>query len=119
MRISDVRVELMRHGYSGEAIDRMQVYHNLNPAVWKGFESCAKKLLAEGKRKIGAKLIAERLRWFREHDSAIMHAVNNNFTAMYARIFVAKYPQYRDRFELRATAGLRQGVQTSLELRCN
>lgn len=110
--------ELHRYGYDSDTIARFLAYHELHKWAWKIFESCALKLITAGKRHIGAKQIVEEIRYHQpEPRIGLTFKINNNYTALYARVFVIKYPQYRDRIELREVSGLKPEAQTSLELK--
>lgn len=81
-------------------------YHRANTQVWEWFEKFALEAALCGRR-IGAKAVAERVRW----EAAIERKdkefkLNNNFVAYYARIFCAKYEAYKNYFEFRETSGL-------------
>lgn len=77
-------------------------YHRDNPEVWKLYERFALEAIASG-NKIGSRAIAERVRWECSVSSKNDDfKVNNNYTASYAHIFMAKYPEHRGYFETRS-----------------
>jgi hypothetical protein len=77
-----------------------KIYDEENPIIWDKFESYALALINKGVEKYGAKSIVEVIR-FHFHVEGKPIQVNNNFTADYARKFVAKYPLYSNFFEFR------------------
>jgi len=80
-------------------------YHSGNPLLWKAFERFALDAANRGKR-IGAKAIMERVRWEAEIERGDEFKVCNSYTAYYARIFAAKYPQHSELFEFRPIKGV-------------
>lgn len=81
-------------------------FHKANPDVWKQFERFALEACRLG-LKYSAKAIMERVRWHCEVENNQEFKVNNNFTAYYARIFAAKYPEHSKIFEFREVKGLK------------
>ena len=68
------------------------------------FERFAKQLIEQfGYKRIGAKMIIERVRWECAINSKDKqgYKINNDYTAHYARLFIQNNPQYRDCFETR------------------
>lgn len=79
-----------------------EVFHRDNPYIFKLFEELALKAISKGKRKIGSKQIIEVIRWkIWVETEGEKYKINNNYTSRYGRLFVAKHPQYKDRFEFR------------------
>jgi len=70
-------------------------------ATWDLFEQFTFEALNAGRRRIGAKMIAERIRWETMLRKSGEYKFNNNLTAEYARRFMAKYPQFDGIFETR------------------
>jgi hypothetical protein len=114
---TQIITELKSYGYDQENIERFLAYHELHKWAWKAFESAALKLIDSGKTRIGAKAIAEQLRANQPEPKYGTFKFNNNYTAMYARVFVIKHPRFRDRFEFREISGLKPMTQTSLEFK--
>ena len=81
--------------------------HKESPEVWRYFEKFALEAIASGREHYGAKGIMERVRWHTEIEHGVDFKCNNNFTAYYARIFAAKYPEHAGFFEFREIRGLR------------
>lgn len=78
-------------------------FHVLHPQVYRLFEKFALQLIERGHKKLGAKMIMERIRWeittgSKDNDG---FKINNNYTAYYSRLFIKNNPQYRDYFEFR------------------
>lgn len=80
-------------------------YHQCRPEVWKAFEKFAKDLAATGRKHYGAKAIMERVRWHIEVESNGEFKICNNWTAYYARIFAALYPDL-NMFQFRPIKGV-------------
>lgn len=81
--------------------------HKACPEVWKYFEKFALEAIASGRQHYGAKGIMERVRWHTEIEHGAEFKANNNWTAYYARIFTAKYPEHGEFFEFREVRGLK------------
>lgn len=93
-------------GVDRRTIDKFLAWHTRNPHVWRFFETFALKAIAAG-QKLGAKAIAERVRWEVAVERGEDFKVNNNFPAYYARVFALKHPAHRDYFETRTLRGLK------------
>ena len=73
-----------------------QKFHADNPQVFEHFLRFARQAVAKRPGKsIGARLIWERLRWFRdfETESADEFAMNDHHVGYYARLAMQLYPQ--------------------------
>jgi hypothetical protein len=83
--------------------DKFEAYHKANPAVWTEFEKLANKLWDSGVRHYGSKSIMEVIRYHTSVDTRpnSQFKVNNNYTAQYARLYINKYPERKEFFELR------------------
>jgi len=71
-------------------------FHAKNPHVYELFERYTFDVIRLGIKKIGAKMIMERLRWeimFETTD--VDFKINNTLTAYYARHFVSKNPDFK------------------------
>lgn len=78
-----------------------QQFHERNPQVYAAFERLTLRAIA-GEQKMGAKAVWERMRWdFHVESSDKAPKLNNNFTAYYARHFMALHPQHANYFQLR------------------
>lgn len=100
------RDALIACGVDAETVEKFLDWHKANPEVWKAFESVAMDVINTGSKKWGAKAVVEVARWKLRIERRQDYAVNNNFTAYYARIFALKYPQHADFFEFREVKGL-------------
>jgi len=109
------RDTLRSHGVPEPTIEKFLSFHRDNPGVWKAFEHFATQA-AEAKAQIGAKAIMERVRWDSEVRRKTAFKCNNNYTAYYARIFAAKYPQHETIFEFRHIKGLKNEENDSLSM---
>lgn len=81
---------------------RFAEFHRANPHVYAEFERRALQLHRAGARRIGAKAIAERIRW----DIYIRtlsddYKINNSYVSLYARLLIHRHPQLADVIELR------------------
>lgn len=78
-------------------------FHTKYPTVYRLFEKFALQLIQAGHKKMGSKMIMERIRWevFVDAKDKDGFKINNNFTAYYSRMFIKNNPQYKDYFEFR------------------
>lgn len=82
--------------------ERFALFHRENPAVYAEFVRLARQALLAGRDRIGAKMIAERIRW----DLFIAHGddgpkVNNSFVSRYARLVMSQEPDLAGIFKTR------------------
>lgn len=82
-----------------ELTARFEAFDSENPQVYDLFKQFSFELIATGKKKSSAWLIANRLRW----ETAIKTTgddfkISNDFIALYARKFMRNYPIYRGFF---------------------
>jgi hypothetical protein len=102
---TDATQYLRQEGYDLPAIEKFIAFHRASPRVWRLFERFALQAAKTG-RNYGAKCIMERIRWEEEIENDTAFKVNNNYTAMYARLFAWKYPEHKDMFGFREVKGL-------------
>ena len=79
-------------------------YDAENPQVWRAFERIAYEMCARGRKRIGAKAIAERIRWESGVRGEGEYKINDHWTAFYVRKFQDIYPRFADRFAVRSSA---------------
>lgn len=80
-------------------------YDRANPQIYESFRRFALQVIGAGRRRFGAKAVMERIRW----DTLISakddgFKINNNYTADYARKFIAEFPEYAEVFATRGRA---------------
>ena len=102
MKHPEVEAYLIREGYQPEKVLEFFAWHEKRRAIWWAFERKALEMLNEGTCRIGAKDIFEQIRKDPGMTSSTGWKVNNNYSAIYGRIFVYKYPRFKDRIEFRA-----------------
>lgn len=85
-----------------EYSERFINYHKQNPQVWELFQKFAFQAINAGRKKMGAALIFERIRWHLSIETiGDDFKMNNNYRADYARMFNEKFPEHHDFFETR------------------
>ena len=78
------------------------VFHRANPEVYKLFKKYALQAAQARHRHFGSKMIFERMRWHTMIETTDAdYKLNNNYTAYYARLFMADYPEHREFFRTR------------------
>lgn len=83
--------------------ERFEEFDAAHPDVYVLFRRFALELIAVGRRRIGAKLLIERIRWHYVTSSAGSgeFKINNVFSSRYARKLIAERPEFADVFEVR------------------
>ncbi len=77
-------------------------FDHANPEVWSLFRSYTIEALRRGRRKIGSKMVWERIRWYTAVETnEESPKLNNNYTAYYARKFQQQYPGWAHIFNTR------------------
>lgn len=76
-------------------------YHHDNPEIYRAFKRYAFRAINRGYRHWGAKSVFEVIRWETGLTGNDDFKVNNNYTALYARMFMDEYPQYAGFFRTR------------------
>jgi hypothetical protein len=78
-------------------------FHRDNPQVYAMFERFALEAINGGMRKIGGRLIWERMRWeLAIRTNGQDYKLNNNFVPFYVRAFIARHPEHNRVFQLRS-----------------
>jgi hypothetical protein len=78
-----------------------------NRAIWEAFEGYAIQAM-NATKKLGAKAVAERVRWYAEIEMNGRYLLNNNYVAYMARLFNIKYQV--EYFETREIRGLKKAA---------
>jgi hypothetical protein len=104
----DPRATLLAQGVSSSTIDQFVDHHRKNPEIWREFERFTLRAVRAGRQRLGAKAIMERVRWETEVEGGVDWKCNNSYTAYYARMFAAKYPEAKNMFEFRTIKGLKE-----------
>ena len=84
---------------------KFREFHELNPEVYDAFDRFTREALRAGARRLGAKLVWERIRWYTQIEARGTAAegfkLNNNYHAFYARLWMQRNPQHSTLFETR------------------
>ncbi len=70
------------------------------PQVYQAFERFTHEALKSGRARVGAKMLAERIRW-ESFITGDQYRINNNYVAAMARRFMDENPLYGKVFETR------------------
>jgi hypothetical protein len=77
-------------------------FHRDNPHVFEEFERRALELHRAGRHRIGAKAIAERIRWdVMLRTLGDEYKVNNNRVSLYSRLLIHRHPELAGAIETR------------------
>ena len=80
---------------------RFEQFHEANPHVYATLERLAERWLASHP-KVGTKMLWERLRWELSVDTTEHRPrLNNSYTSRYARLLLARHPEWTGRIETR------------------
>ena len=100
--VSTMGLEIIRED-STSIQSRFEKFDRENPQVYEKFKQYAGQLLCTGRKRIGAKLIFERIRWDYAIDTnARDFKINNIYPSRYVRKLIAEKPEFRGIFELRS-----------------
>ena len=81
-------------------------WHKENPDVWKYFERFSLEAVGSGRKKVSHWLIINRIRWeVTIITTGSEFKISNDHIAFYARLWKAKYPQYKDLFNTKKMIG--------------
>lgn len=80
-----------------------EAYHRANPQVFELFERFTYEKIAQGVTRLGAKAVAERIRWESPVSGDDGFKLNNNYPAYYARLFMQKHPEHDGLFQTRTS----------------
>jgi hypothetical protein len=84
--------------------ERWLEYHRRNPGIYRAFCRFADEALRAGRKRLGAKMLFERIRWYttvEARDRSDGFKLNNNYHAFYARLWLREHPEHPDFFETR------------------
>ena len=87
--------------FDQKADSRFQEYHAQNPAVYEWFKKFTFEAINAGRTRLGAKMVAERLRWQSTVSGNDGWKINNSHVAGYARLFARDFPEHQNLFSTR------------------
>lgn len=96
--------------FDRQAETRFQQYHAANPEVYRMFRKFAHEAIRGGAKRLGGKLIAERLRWESYVQGNDGWKINNSYISFYVRLFQRDFPAYAHLFETRSARADREVV---------
>jgi hypothetical protein len=78
-------------------------FHKKHPEIYQLFARYTFELIRAGRSHGAAKLVTERIRWesYVNQSHGNDFKINNNYTALYARLFMHHYPEYEGFFKTR------------------
>lgn len=88
-------------------------YHAQNPHIYEAFKRFTLEATANGRTRLSARMVVERLRWesmVRAVDGE--YKINDHIIPFYARLFVQDFPEHKNLFSMRkAKADQELGLQ--------
>lgn len=82
--------------------ERFQAFHSENPHVYWALRQLALDMYGRGVRRYSMKGLFEILRWqYALRTKGEEFKLNNNYTALYARLLMQQEPELKDFFEVR------------------
>ena len=92
---------------AGDPIEEaFQLFHQANPHVYEMLASMARRVRLAGFKRYGIKTLFEAARYRNDIETnSASFKLNNNFTALYARMIMAEQPDLEGMFELRRRKG--------------
>lgn len=103
------RWEMLFAGIDDKTMRSFRDYHNENPEIYGWFCDFA-RAAKKTRDRYSAKTIMERVRWEVEMQSGQEFKINNDYTALYARLFVFNNPNFEGFFEFRTLTGLKRAA---------
>ena len=96
-------MSLLFDKFGKSRFERFKEFHSKNPQVFKLFERFADEARSTGRRRyFGARMIGERIRWYTAVETTSCDfKINNDFFPYYARLLMAKRPEFAGFFERR------------------
>lgn len=91
----------------------IEEYISRNPKVWDYFQKFAFELINQGSKRLGAKMLFERIRYEAKFRKMSDFKCDNNYTAEMARKFEKTYPIYKGIFEMRLSKSSFDGIQVA------
>ena len=82
---------------------RFNQFHNDNPQVYELFKKFTFMAIRRGHKRLSAWMIANRIRWETsiETYSTEEYKISNDYIALYARKFMADFPEYNGFFRIK------------------
>lgn len=87
------------------------IWHRENPAFFELFEQFTKEAIRAGHTQLSGWLIINRVRW--ETDvvtTGDKYKISNNYVALFARLFMIKYPEYIGFFKTKKMSSIPNDV---------
>ena len=89
--------------FDGSIDTRFQKFHAENPKVYELFVRFSEEAIKAGRPRIGAKMLAERIRWYTSVETnGGSWKLNNTFVSRYARLIAKERPDLAPLFETRS-----------------
>jgi hypothetical protein len=80
---------------------KFKAYHEANPQIYEAFKAYTFKAIAKQYKRFSAEFILNVIRWETAITGKEQFKINNNYKALYARLFMRDFPQYEGYFETR------------------
>lgn len=106
-KAENIKKLLQSDGVDSATIEKFIEWFFENQSTWINFKSFANKAMQKNKR-LGAKCIAENVRYYCEIETNDEYKVNNSYVAYMARLYNANVKQ--EYFETRDVRGLREAA---------
>lgn len=90
------------NGLEPEAVARFKDFHGANPHVYAKLRELALHMVRIGRKRYGMKGLVEVVRWnINMETTGTEFRINNNYTAFYARLLMAREPELDGFFQTR------------------
>jgi hypothetical protein len=89
---------------------RFQRYHAENPHVYEAFKHFTLEAIRSGRKRLGARMVIERMRWESTVRGTGEYKLNDHYTPFYVRLFIQEFPQHADLFSMRSAKADRELV---------
>lgn len=82
--------------------ERFEKFHSNNPLIYYFFKLFTFEVIAKGHQRFSADAIMHRVRWKTQIETdPYQYKINNDYVALYARMFMEDFPQFDSFFETR------------------
>jgi hypothetical protein len=82
--------------------EQFEAFHNANPWVMQALVRLSLQALADGRRRLGIKMLVEVLRWqYGRATTGSDFRLNNNYSSRYVRAIIGAHPELADLFATR------------------
>ena len=81
---------------------KFQNFDRDNPHIYELFKKFSNQFFGKGHKRIGGRMIIERIRWETMVETTDYdYKINNNYICHYTRKYIREFPEHREKFNTR------------------